>query len=132
MQRVLRISRAIVLISLMLLVAVAGAREKKKQKTKPEDTIFGTIGCSVPAPPPTPPPALAPGSPPPPPRPPVPADSISLCLARKGKAVIVEDGTQNSTPIENPDAVSDYEGHRVSISGYMNGDAFHVVSLRII
>jgi hypothetical protein len=46
--------------------------------------------------------------------------------------MIVEDGTQSSTAIENPEAVSDYEGHHVSISGYMNGDSFHVVSLRII
>jgi hypothetical protein len=117
MRRALGMSAAVVLTLLMLLVA-AGAREKKKQK--PEDTIYGTIGCSVP---PAPPAAGAP---------PNPADSIALCIARKGKAVIVQDGGQTATPIENPDAVGDYEGHRVSISGYMNGDSFHVVSLRII
>ncbi|MGA8490751.1 MAG: hypothetical protein WB711_10035 [Terriglobales bacterium] len=131
MRKTLAMSTVAMLILLMLLAAVSGAREKKKKETA-ETTIYGTIGCSVPAPPPPPPPVLPPGSPPPPPQPPAPADSIDLCLARKGKAVIVEDGTQTSTALENPEAVRDYEGHRVSISGYMNGELFHVVSLRII
>jgi hypothetical protein len=111
-------SIAVLLILLMLLTATAGARRKKSKQS--EDTLYGTIGCSIPPAPP------APGAQP------NPADSIALCLARKGKAVIVQDGSQDAIPIENPDAVGDQEGHRVSISGYMNGESFHVISLRIL
>lgn len=110
---------AALLSLLMLLTMVAGAREKKK-KDKSEDTIYGTIGCSIPAPPPPKGSSQTP------------ADSVALCLARQGKAVIVEDGSRNETLIDNPDAVIGYEGHRVSVSGYTNGDSFHIVSLRTI
>jgi hypothetical protein len=110
---------AVLVALLMLLAATAGAGHKKP-KEKSEDTLYGTIGCSIPPAPP------AKGAPP------NPADSIALCLTRKGKAVIVQDGGQDAIPIENPDAVGDQEGHRVSISGYMNGDSFHVISLRIL
>ena len=118
MQKPLRVSAAVALTLLMLLSTASVARENKKKK--PENTIYGTIGCSVT------PPAPAPGAPA------KPTDSIALCLGRHGKAVIVDDDSRTAIPIENPDAVGGYEGHRVSISGYMNGESFHVVSLRIL
>lgn len=120
MQKALMLSTAVLLALLTLLVATAGAREKKKYKEK-EDTIYGMIGCSIP------PVAPAPG------KPPNPMDTTALCLARKGQAVIVQDGGQTATPIENPEAMGgEYEGHRVSLSGYMNGQSFHVISVRVL
>lgn len=117
MQKAVLRSTALLLTLLMLLLA-ADAREKKKQK--PEDTVYGTVSCSIPQPPPLK------GAPP------NSADSIALCLGRHGTAVIIDDVTRLPLPIENPDTLEGYEGHRVSVSGFMNGQNFHVVSLRVL
>lgn len=113
-------SVSLFLTLLTLVTTMAGARHKKTKEKKEEDTLYGTIGCSIPPAPP------AKGAPP------NPTDSIALCLVRHGKAVIVQDGGQDAMMIDNPEAVEDQEGHRVSISGYMNGESFHVVSVRIL
>jgi hypothetical protein len=116
---------AVVATLLLILVAAAVAADKKPTET----TLYGTISCSVPPAPPPPP--VVPPDPTKPPAPPVP-DTVALCLARSGKVVIVDDVTKNLTPLENPDSVKGYEGRRASISGYMNGDSYHVISVRRI
>lgn len=110
-------SITVLLTLLVLFVATADAR-RKKVREKGEDTIYGTMACSVP------PPAPAPGAPP------NSADTVAMCLARHGQAVIIDDDAHTAIPIENPDAVGEHQGHRVSLSGYMNGESFHVISLR--
>lgn len=121
MRKVPLVSAVFSLPLLMALTTMAGAGDKKPPKPTPESTLYGTVSCSIPPPPPDP--AKAGAQTP---------DSVQLCLARKGKVVIVDEVTRNGTPIENPDTVKGYEGHRVSMSGYMNGDSFHVISLRTI
>jgi hypothetical protein len=63
---------------------------------------------------------------------PKPISTVKDCLANGGQVVMLPDGARNPVPIENPDAVKGHEWHRLSISGYMLGGAFHVTSLRVI
>jgi hypothetical protein len=114
----LRLYLAVCLLLLTVLTAAAGTNPKNPTA---EVTRYGIIGCSIPAPPPDPAKAGAQIQ-----------DTVDLCLARSGKVVIVDDVTKNLTPIENPQTVKGYEGKRVSTSGWMNGDNFHVISLRHI
>lgn len=109
----------VVLLMALLPVAVA-AKDKKNEKPKVEDTIYGVVGCSVPAP--APPPGATQ----------TPPDSAQQCLGRHGTIVIVEEPRRDEVRIENPDAIKEYNGHRVSASGYMNGESFHIVSVREI
>lgn len=120
MDRALRLSTPVCLLLLVALTAYAAAGTKPK-KPEAEVTRYGTIGCSIPAPPPDPAKAGAQIQ-----------DTVDLCIARAGKVVIVDDVTKDLTPIENPQTVKGYEGKRVSTSGWMNGDNFHVISLRHI
>ena len=121
MKKALASSAPVLLLFLVCLATASIAGDKKVQKPKTEDTLYGTVSCSVPAPPPDP--AKAGAQTP---------DSVQLCLARRGKVVIVDDVTKNGIPIENPDTVKGYEGHRISSSGYMHGDSFHVISVRTL
>jgi hypothetical protein len=59
-------------------------------------------------------------------------DCMEKCVAKGAGVVLVTDDDHKVIPIENPDAVSGHYGHRVALDGYMNGDAFHVIRLRII
>jgi len=104
---------------LMILLSAAVARDKRTKKPG-EDTVYGTVTCTVPLPP------TAPGAAPAPP------DSVQQCLARKGLIVIAPDGSKNGLTVDNPDAVKGYEGHHVSVSGYTKGEAFYIVSVRVI
>jgi hypothetical protein len=119
--RKIRVIGATTLTGFLLLIAVfAIAGDNKNKKPTPEDTLYGTITCSIPAPPPPP---KATGTP---------ADTVDLCLARKGLIMIINPDDRTSMAIENPDTVKGYEGHKISVSGYLNGATFHVVSLRIL
>jgi hypothetical protein len=118
MDKALRLSAIACLLLLFALFAAAGS---KAPKPGAEVTRYGTISCSIPPPPPDPAKAGAQIQ-----------DTVDLCIARSGKVVIVDDVTKNLTPIENPETVKGYEGKRVSTSGWMNGDNFHVISLRHI
>jgi hypothetical protein len=154
MQKKLFTSTTAIALSMILILSTAVLAEKKKV-VKGEDTLYGAISCSVPqAPPPpaapgAPPPGAqpAPGAPPPPGAAPAPGappaapapgatqlppDSIQQCLDRKGKVVILSEEDGKGIPIENPDPLRGHDGHRVSASGYMNGDSFHVISVRTI
>jgi len=113
----LRLASAAVAL-LMVLPVVATAKDKKKPTPKGEDTVYGTVGCTVPPPPP-PPGATQ-----------TPPDSAEQCLGRHGAIVIIEEPRRDQIRIENPEVVKAFDGQRVSASGYMNGESFHVVSVR--
>ncbi|HWY54577.1 MAG TPA: hypothetical protein VNZ03_08945 [Terriglobales bacterium] len=119
MSKVLPMRVAVAAALLMILPVVAVAR-KQKIKKEGEDTIYGTVTCTVPPPP------YAPGTPVPPP------DSVKQCLDRKGLVVIAPDGNKNGVTIDNPDVVRGYEGHHVSVSGYSKGETFYIVSVRVL
>jgi len=59
-------------------------------------------------------------------------DCMEKCLAKGAGVVLVTDDDHNVVPIENPDSVSGHHAHRVALSGYRKGDAFYVVSVRIL
>ena len=59
-------------------------------------------------------------------------DCMEKCLAKGAHVVLVVDDDQRIVPIENPDTVSGHHGHRVALFGYLNNNAFHVVSVRIL
>jgi hypothetical protein len=116
----------------------------KEKVSKKEETILGATSCTVTAikaPVPVPgannPPQGAPGGNQLPSAttvvpPPQPVTTVKACLANGGKVVIVADGAHEALSIENPDVISGHEWQRLSISGYRNGYAFHVISVRRI
>jgi hypothetical protein len=129
---------ALLIAFLTIGVALAGKKEKATQK---DETLLGTMSCTVavakhatpipgpngvPLPPdPTQP---APGAnvvPPPP-------SSVRDCLAKGGQVTFHPDGGRTDLVIENPDLVKGHEWHRVSITGYPSGNSFHIMSLRSI
>jgi uncharacterized protein YqfA (UPF0365 family) len=59
-------------------------------------------------------------------------DCMEKCLAKGADVVLVTDDDHHLVRIENPDTVSGHHAHRVALSGYMNGDVFHVISIRIL
>lgn len=120
MQKALRLS-AVACVLLLIVLPTTAVAGSKTAKPTAEVTLYGTIGCSIPPPPPDPAKAGAQ----------IP-DSIDLCIARKGKVVLIDEVTKNAIPIENPETVKGYEGKRVSTSGWMNGENFHLISLRHI
>ena len=46
--------------------------------------------------------------------------------------MLVADDDHHVIPIDNPEAVKGHHAHRVALDGYMSGDNFHVISVRII
>src|SRR6202521_1314031 len=100
------VMRVAVFTALLIILPVAAIARKQKTKKPGEDTIYGTVTCTVPFPP------QAPGAAPAPP------DSVQQCLGRKGLIVIAPDGNKNGVTVDNPDIVKGYEGHHVSVSGY--------------
>ena|ERR1700693_5258319 len=113
-------TRIAVFTALLMILPVAAVARKQKTKKPGEDTIYGTVTCTVPVPP------HAPGTPAPPP------DSVKQCLDRKGLIVIAPDGNKNGVTVDNPDVVKGYEGHHVSVSGYTKGESFYIVSVRVL
>lgn len=59
-------------------------------------------------------------------------DCMEQCLAKGANVVLVTDDDHHVIRIENPDSVSGHHAHRVALYGYINGDAFHVISIRIL
>jgi hypothetical protein len=59
-------------------------------------------------------------------------DCMEQCLAKGSNVLLYTDDDHHLIRIENPDAVKGHHAHRVILDGYMNGDAFHVISLRIL
>jgi hypothetical protein len=59
-------------------------------------------------------------------------DCMEQCLAKGAGVVLVTDDNHHIIRIDNPEAVKGHYAHRVALDGYMNGDLFHVTSVRII
>jgi hypothetical protein len=59
-------------------------------------------------------------------------DCMEKCLAKGADTVLVTDDDHHLVRIENPDTVSGHHAHRVALYGYMNGNVFHVISVRIL
>jgi len=59
------------------------------------------------------------------------AECMKKCLAKGAQVVIVTDGDQKMVHVDNPDALKGHEGHHVTVTGSMNGDAFHVDSVKM-
>jgi hypothetical protein len=59
-------------------------------------------------------------------------DCVDKCLAKGASIVLVTDNDHNLVGIENPETVSGHHGHHVALDGYMNGNVFHVISVRIL
>jgi hypothetical protein len=59
-------------------------------------------------------------------------DCMEKCLKSGSGVLLVTDDDHHLVRIENPDAVRGHHAHRVALDGYMNGDAFHVISVRIL
>ena len=57
---------------------------------------------------------------------------MEKCLAKGAQVVIVQDVDHSVIQLENPDTVKSQHGHRVALTGYMNGLLFHVISVRMI
>jgi hypothetical protein len=57
---------------------------------------------------------------------------MEKCLAKGAQVVIVQDADHSVIQLENPDTVKSQHGHRVALTGYMNGLLFHVISVRMI
>lgn len=61
-----------------------------------------------------------------------PVATLKDCLSHGGQVVLLVDGAQKGIVIDNPEAIKGHEWHRLSLSGYTRGDAFHVISVRMI
>jgi hypothetical protein len=59
-------------------------------------------------------------------------DCMEKCLTSGAGVVLVTDDDHHIIRIENPDAVRGHHAHRVALDGYMNGDVYHVISVRIL
>jgi len=59
-------------------------------------------------------------------------DCMDKCLAKNAGVVLVADDDHHLVGIENPDAVRGNHAHHVALDGYMKGDVFHVLRVRII
>ena len=136
------LSTAVVLSVAILAIGVAQAGKKEKSKIT-EETVLGAVSCTVAAPKP---PTLVPGpngvpqvaapvgttAGPTSSVVPQPINTVRDCLSRGGQVVIHPDGGRTDLAIDNPEVVKGHEWHRVSISGYLNGTLFHIMSLRRI
>jgi hypothetical protein len=54
------------------------------------------------------------------------------CLAGGAKVVIVTDGDQKILTVDNPDAVTEHEGHHVAVTGTVSGDSVHVNGVKML
>ena len=59
-------------------------------------------------------------------------DCMEKCLAKGGDVILVTDDDHRLIRIENQESVKGHHAHRVALDGYMNGDFFHVISVRIL
>jgi hypothetical protein len=59
-------------------------------------------------------------------------ECMEKCLAKGAGIVLVTDDDHHIIRIENPDTVKGHRAHRVALDGYMNGEVFHVMRVRIL
>jgi hypothetical protein len=137
--------KTLLLTCVALLIAfltVDTALAGKKEKATPKDeTIVGSVSCTI-APPRPVTPIPGPNGVPLPPDPtqpapganvlPPPPGTVRECVGKGGQVTFHPDNARTDLVIENPDLVKGHEWHRVSITGYPIGNAFHIMSLRAI
>jgi hypothetical protein len=58
-------------------------------------------------------------------------DCMHECLAKGADVVLITDNDHSLIRLDNPNMVSAQHAHHVALYGYMNGTAFHVISVRI-
>jgi hypothetical protein len=54
------------------------------------------------------------------------------CVASGEKMVIVTDGDSKVLAVDNQDALKGHEGHHVTVTGTVNGDAIHVSGVKML
>jgi hypothetical protein len=54
------------------------------------------------------------------------------CIASGEKPVVVSDADQKVYSVQNPDALKGHEGHHVAVTGHVNGDSIHVMSVKML
>jgi len=59
-------------------------------------------------------------------------ECMEECLAKGAAVMLITDDGHNLIRIENPDTVSGQHAHHVALSGYMNDNGFHVVTVRML
>jgi hypothetical protein len=59
-------------------------------------------------------------------------ECMEKCVAKGADVVLVTDNDHRLISIENPDTVSGQHAHHVALYGYMNGNGFHVISVRVL
>ena len=59
-------------------------------------------------------------------------DCMRQCLAKGADVVLITDNDHSLIRLDNPSTVSTQHAHHVALYGYMNGTAFHVISVRIL
>jgi hypothetical protein len=59
-------------------------------------------------------------------------ECMEKCLAKGADVVLITDDDQHVLRIDNPDAVREHHAEHVALYGYTSGEAFHVISVRIL
>ena len=59
-------------------------------------------------------------------------ECMEKCVAQGANVVLVSDNDHTVIGIENPSSLSGHHAHHVAVHGYMSGNVFHVMSVRII
>lgn len=60
------------------------------------------------------------------------AECTKKCIEEGATMVVVTDGDQRVLTVENPDALTGYEGHHLAVTGHVNGDSVHVESVKML
>jgi hypothetical protein len=60
------------------------------------------------------------------------AECTKKCLDSGASMVVVTDKDQKVLNVENPDALKDHIGHHVAVTGHVNGDSIHVMSVKML
>lgn len=60
------------------------------------------------------------------------AECTKKCLGEGAKMVVVTDGDNKVLMVQNPDALKGHEGHHISVTGHVDGEAIHVESAKML
>ena len=60
------------------------------------------------------------------------AECTKKCLAAGAKMVVVTDGEQKVLTVTNPESLEGHEGHHVAVTGHVDGDSLHVMSVKML
>jgi hypothetical protein len=60
------------------------------------------------------------------------AECTKKCLKAGAKMVVVTDGDQKVLTVANPEKLEGHEGHHVAVTGHVEGDSLHVMSVQML